>query len=91
MGESGGISAFLAFAKIFFGFADGGYTGAGMRLEPAGIVHRGEYVIDRASVVRIGIGTLDAIRKGARGYADGGYVIPVPVSRASILHPASTP
>lgn len=81
--ESGSIAGFLASAKSFFEFADGGYTGAGMRLEPAGIVHRGEYVIDRTSVDRIGIGALDAMRKGARGYADGGYVRPAPVSRAA--------
>ncbi|WP_264047977.1 phage tail length tape measure family protein [Methylobacterium flocculans] len=87
--ESGGIAGFLASAKSFFGFADGGYTGAGMRLEPAGIVHRGEYVIDRTSVDRIGIGTLDAMRKGAHGYADGGYVRPAPVSRAAFGTPAS--
>jgi phage-related minor tail protein len=87
--DTGGIAGFLASAKSFFGFADGGYTGAGMRLEPAGIVHRGEYVIDRASVDRIGIGTLDAMRKGARGYADGGYVRPTPASRAAFGSPAS--
>ena len=87
--ESGGVAGFLASAKDFFGFADGGYTGAGMRLEPAGIVHRGEYVIDRTSVDRIGIGTLDAMRKGARGYADGGYVRPAPLSRGAFGTPAS--
>lgn len=60
------------------GFADGGYTGHGGRLEPAGIVHRGEYVFDAASTARIGIATLEAMRGRLRGYADGGPVMPVP-------------
>jgi hypothetical protein len=52
------------------GFAGGGYTGAGGRLEPAGIVHRGEYVMDAATTSRIGVGRLNALR----GYAQGGVV-----------------
>ncbi|MFC6792953.1 phage tail length tape measure family protein, partial [Methylobacterium komagatae] len=53
-----------------FGFSDGGFTGYGGKYEPAGIVHRGEYVIDAATVGRMGRGFFD----GLRGYADGGYV-----------------
>lgn len=53
-----------------FGFADGGFTGYGGKYEPAGIVHRGEYVIDAATVGRVGRGFFD----GLRGYADGGFV-----------------
>lgn len=55
-------------------FATGGYTGPGGKYEPAGIVHAGEYVFDAASVKRIGVGALDAMRM--RGYAEGGYVGP---------------
>jgi hypothetical protein len=33
--------------KDFFGFADGGYTGPGGKYEPAGIVHKGEYVVNK--------------------------------------------
>lgn len=59
------------------GFAAGGWTGAGGRNEPAGIVHRGEYVMSAQAVSRIGLGNLDAMHRGAlRGYADGGYVTP---------------
>lgn len=32
------------------GFADGGYTGAGSKYEPKGIVHAGEYVLPREAV-----------------------------------------
>lgn len=54
-----------------FGFADGGYTGTGARLEPAGIVHRGEYVMPADAVRRIGVPRLAALH---HGYADGGLV-----------------
>lgn len=67
------------------GFSEGGYTGDGGRLEPAGIVHRGEYVVPqpemRDPVVRQYIGAIESMRvrrTGSRrslpGYADGGYV-----------------
>jgi lambda family phage tail tape measure protein len=58
-----------------FGFAGGGYTGAGGKYEPAGIVHKGEYVFPKSVVDRIGVSNLEAIRRGA-GYAEGGLVAP---------------
>lgn len=71
--ETAGIGSF--FSRLFGGgWADGGYTGSGGRLEPAGVVHRGEYVMDQATVRRIGVGTLDAMRSGRAGYDTGGYV-----------------
>ncbi|MFY3148517.1 phage tail length tape measure family protein [Achromobacter xylosoxidans] len=51
-------------------FADGGYTGAGGKYDPAGVVHAGEYVIPADATRRLGVGFLDRLR----GYADGGYV-----------------
>ncbi|HHY3096376.1 TPA: phage tail length tape measure family protein, partial [Klebsiella aerogenes] len=36
------------------GFASGGYTGSGGKYQPAGIVHKGEYVFDQESTNRIG-------------------------------------
>lgn len=57
------------------GFAGGGYTGPGGKYEPAGIVHRGEYVMSKAAVERIGVGNLESMHRSAlRGFADGGYV-----------------
>ena len=68
------------------GYADGGYTGDGGRYEPAGIVHRGEYVVaapelrdpsvarEVARIERKRLGRM-AGRKAAPGYADGGYVV----------------
>lgn len=46
------------------GFASGGYTGPGGKYQPAGIVHKGEYVFDQASTNRIGVSQLEAFRNG---------------------------
>lgn len=58
------------------GFADGGYTGAGGRNEPAGIVHRGEYVIPKNMVNQsTGLPYADALGRlmtGIPGMASGG-------------------
>lgn len=50
--------------------ADGGYTGPGGKYDVAGIVHRGEYVLNSDATKRLGRGFLDRLN----GYADGGYV-----------------
>lgn len=58
------------------GFASGGYTGDGGKYAPAGIVHRGEYVITKEATSRLGRGFLDQLNYGAprRGFANGGGV-----------------
>lgn len=56
------------------GFAAGGYTGAGGKYEPAGIVHRGEVVWSQDDVrAHGGPQAVDAMRR-MRGYAEGGIV-----------------
>ncbi|KXZ72128.1 hypothetical protein [Acinetobacter venetianus] len=56
------------------GFANGGYTGAGGKYDPAGIVHKGEVVFSQADVARWGgVGNVEAMRTG-KGFADGGIV-----------------
>lgn len=52
------------------GYASGGYTGDGGKYEPAGVVHRGEYVINAASTRKLGLGYLNSLN----GYANGGLV-----------------
>jgi len=52
-------------------FAQGGYTGMGGKYEPAGVVHRGEYVVNADATKKLGVGFLDRLNKG---YANGGYV-----------------
>lgn len=46
------------------GFATGGYTGSGGKYQPAGIVHKGEYVFDKAATNRIGVSNLESLRNG---------------------------
>lgn len=45
-------------------FAEGGFTGAGGKYDPAGIVHRGEFVMPANAVNRIGVSNLEAMRQG---------------------------
>ncbi|MBJ9144242.1 phage tail tape measure protein [Citrobacter braakii] len=58
-------------AAVNFHFATGGFTGTGGKYEPAGIVHRGEFVFTKEATSRIGVGNLYRLM---RGYATGGYV-----------------
>lgn len=70
-------------------FATGGYTGSGGKYEPAGIVHKGEYVIDAASTRRIGVPNLNRLR----GYAEGGIVdqmSPLTMARVAAPNAGST-
>jgi len=60
----------------YVGFASGGYTGDGGKYQPAGVVHRGEYVITKEATSRLGIGFLNHLNYG-RGYANGGAVTPI--------------
>ena len=59
------------------GYASGGYTGDGGKYTPAGVVHRGEYVITKEATSRLGIGFLNHLNYG-RGYASGGVVGSIP-------------
>jgi hypothetical protein len=45
-----------------------------VKYEPAGIVHKGEYVMDADTVRKLGVDRLDALR----GYANGGLVSGMP-------------
>ena len=68
-------------------FAVGGYTGDGGKYQPAGIVHRGEYVITKEATARLGRGYLDYLNYGKRGFANGGGVavpsVPISYERSS--------
>ena len=65
------------------GFSEGGYTGKGGRLEVAGVVHRGEYVVPQPQmrdpeVARM-VASIESKRRRTSsknalpGYAEGGY------------------
>jgi lambda family phage tail tape measure protein len=84
----GGLIAGLlgGFGKLL-GFDSGGYTGDGGKHDPAGIVHRGEFVFNKEATAKAGPGNLAAMMRyletgdlanlipsGMPGFADGGYV-----------------
>lgn len=57
------------------GFDEGGFTGLGGKYTPAGIVHKGEYVITKEATSRIGLDYLNYLNYGnGRGFANGGAV-----------------
>ena len=81
-GAASGIASWIGKA---LGYSEGGYTGAGGKFEPAGIVHRGEYVLSKAATARLGVGNLDALHNSAlRGYAEGGLVGGIPDATKSL-------
>ena len=65
------------------GFSEGGYTGDGGRLEVAGVVHRGEYVVPQPELrdpyVASMVATIESRRRrrtssnALPGFAEGGY------------------
>lgn len=89
------FSGMFADGGFVSGFAGGGYTGHGGKYEPAGIVHKGEYVFSKEATQRIGVDRLERLH---RGYASGGYVgtLPQPASgsggvQVNIVNNSKTP
>lgn len=73
------ILSAVAQAKQIFseGYAEGGFTGSGGKYQPAGIVHKGEYVapqhVMKNPAAQPHISALESMR--LKGYADGGFVM----------------
>lgn len=57
-GKGGGTDALGDFITSK-GFASGGFTGVGAANDPAGIVHKGEYVLNADQTRKIGVANLD--------------------------------
>ena len=49
------IAILKGLASSLTGFADGGYTGDGRKHETAGVVHKGEFVIDKETTKIMGL------------------------------------
>lgn len=92
--SSSGSNATAASGSAATGFSEGGYTGDGGRLEVAGVVHRGEYVVPQPELrdpyVRSVVASIEARRRARTtknrlpGFADGGYTsAPVRTSTSS--------
>ena len=60
------------------GFDSGGFTGYGGKYTPAGIVHKGEYVLTKEATSRLGVDYLDYLnyqsRSKPQGFSGGGGV-----------------
>ena len=78
-GSSGGSTT----TRVVNGYSEGGYTGDGGRLEVAGVVHRGEYVVPqpelRDPAVAAMVASIESRRRrrtsanALPGFAEGGY------------------
>ncbi|MGE9086945.1 phage tail tape measure protein, partial [Escherichia coli] len=63
-GASASTGTAIQAAAANFHFATGGFTGTGGKYEPAGIVHRGEFVFTKEATSRIGVGNLYRLMRG---------------------------
>ncbi len=76
-GEAGWANALWSLfggGSAGWGWSRGGYTGDGLTHEPAGIVHRGEYVINAGAVKAMGRPALERINAGQQVPAGTGGV-----------------
>lgn len=84
----GGSSSLAKYIPLTGLFDEGGYTGDGGKLEPAGTVHKGEFVLTKKATQRAGVGNLYALmdylengkssslgaaNSNLPGFYDGGY------------------
>lgn len=70
---------FLGFADGgYVGFASGGYTGDGGKYQPAGLVHKGEYVMTKEATSLLGVDFLNYLnyqtKAKPKGFSVGGAV-----------------
>lgn len=74
MASSGGWVGAIGSA-MSNGHSDGGYTGHGGKYEPAGIVHKGEYVLSQENLRALGgVSAVENLLHRAKGYSSGGMV-----------------
>jgi hypothetical protein len=96
-GSMAGLGEIAVTAKRIPGFDAGGFTGAGGKFEPAGVVHRGEFVA-RSEVVRepgartfletfnrIGMDALASLPGFAAGGFVGGMGLDAPIAAAAAV------
>ena len=72
------------------GFKSGSYTGGSDPSKIAGVVHQQEFVFDADATRRIGVPSLEALRKGSmKGFRSGGFVSAA--SLPPLAQPANQP
>jgi lambda family phage tail tape measure protein len=85
------VGIFTSVAGAGLGFSDGGYTGDGGKYQPKGVVHGGEFVVQKSAVQQPGAREFLERMNAGKGYADGGYVNPagaVTATNAAARSPA---
>ena len=70
------VGIFTSVAGAGLGFSSGGYTGDGGKYQPKGVVHGGEFVVQKSAVQQPGAREFLERMNAGKGYADGGYVNP---------------
>ncbi|MGC0930434.1 phage tail tape measure protein [Pantoea agglomerans] len=78
---SAGSTGAIGMSTSFQAYDGGGFTGAGGKYDPAGVVHKGEFVFTKEATERIGVENLYGMM---RGYASGGLV-DTPTERPAAL------
>lgn len=78
---SAGSTGAMGMSTSFQAYDGGGFTGAGGKYDPAGVVHKGEFVFTKEATERIGVENLYGMM---RGYASGGLV-DAPAERPTTL------
>lgn len=83
-----GLAAMIAAIAFTGGFAEGGYTGAGGKYDPKGLVHAGEFVLPADVVSKAGVGNLyglmDSIRDGSLSNLDTAIASSLPSPTSAI-------
>ena len=72
--EGSGEGSIGQIVGSLLGFSGGGFTGAGGKNEPKGVVHGGEFVFSKKATKAIGVNNLEAAHSAAKGFASGGFV-----------------
>jgi TP901 family phage tail tape measure protein/lambda family phage tail tape measure protein len=78
---SAGSTGAIGMSTSFQAYDGGGFTGTGGKYDPAGVVHKGEFVFTKEATERIGVENLYGMM---RGYASGGLV-DTPTERPAAL------
>lgn len=88
--DFGGINSSLAGVPIP-GFARGGYTGPGGKHQPAGVVHKDEYVFTKEQTRAIGVRRLAALARNPRPVASWAEVAPSAIAPRTVRRRSQGP
>ncbi|MCX8587573.1 MULTISPECIES: phage tail tape measure protein [unclassified Gilliamella] len=89
----GEILGYASGGSVGYALVPGGFTGRGNKYQPAGIVHKGEFVFTKEATKRLGVDYLYSLMNDShKGYDSGGYIhtsISAPIALAQRTTPSS--